>query len=198
MPLIPISELRRQELLAAAFRVILRDGLEGATTSSIAEEAGASKGMVHLYFPSKRAIIFSALRLAHALRAKEIALRLRAARSPQERLAAFIDVNLGPDHLNHKQCAVWIAFTAKALSDLEFARLLNAIRRRERSTLYHALRQMLPELEAKKALLKLRATIEACRLWVGYVGWYESTHATALSDELLSQNVPQFRARKNS
>lgn len=194
MPLTPISEVRRQELLDAAFRVILRDGLEGATTSSIAEEAGASKGMVHFYFPSKRSLILAALRASHAHRAREVTIRLRAARTPQQRLAAFIDVTLGPDHLNHKQCAVWIAFTARALSDPDFARLLNVIRRRERSMLHHVLRQMLPESEAQKLLLKLRATIEACRLWVGYVGWYESTHATALADELLRQNVPEFNA----
>lgn len=56
MPLTPISELRRQELLDAAFRVILRDGLDGATTSSIAIEAGASKGMVHFFFQASSAL----------------------------------------------------------------------------------------------------------------------------------------------
>jgi TetR/AcrR family transcriptional repressor of bet genes len=192
MPFTPISTVRRQELLTAAFRVLLRDGLNGATTSSIAREAGASKGTVHSYFPSKRALILAALRWGHSLRKQEITQRLRASRSPQQRLSAFIDVTLGPSHLNHEHCALWIESAAEALNDPEIARLLNAIRRREQSTLLHALRQLLAEPEVGKVLLSLRATVEACRLWVSYIGWYDSAHATALAYSLLKQTVPDF------
>jgi TetR/AcrR family transcriptional regulator, transcriptional repressor of bet genes len=192
MPPIPISELRRQELLAAAFRVILRDGLDGATTGSIAAEAGASKGMIHFYFPSKRQLLLAALREGHARRAREVVQKLRAARIPQERLAAFIDVNLGPDHLNRQHCSLWIASATEALNDPEFARLQRVLRRRERSNLLHALRQLLPETEANRLLLSLRCIVEACRLWVGYIGWYNSAHATALAYSVLRQNIPEF------
>ncbi|HEY7765812.1 MAG TPA: TetR family transcriptional regulator, partial [Aestuariivirgaceae bacterium] len=108
MPLTPISTVRKQELLTAAFRVLLRDGLNGATTSGIAAEAGASKGMVHSYFSSKRSLILAALRWGHSLRKQELTRRLRAAHSPQQRLMAFVDVILGPKHLTHEHCALWI------------------------------------------------------------------------------------------
>ncbi len=113
---------------------------------------------------------------------------------PQQRLAAFVDVNLGPTYHNHEHGALWIAFAVEALNDPDFARLLNVIRRREQSTLLHALRQIVPEPEATKVLLSLRATVEACRLWVGYYGWYDSTHATALTYSMLRQNIPDFDA----
>jgi TetR/AcrR family transcriptional repressor of bet genes len=192
MPLTSISELRRQELLAAAFRVILRDGLEGATTGSIAAAAGASKGMVHFYFPSKRMLVLAALRAGHAHRAQELMRRLCTARTAQQRLAAFVDVILGPAHLNREHCALWIASAVEALNDPEFARLMNVIRRRERSLLLHALRQLLPRPQAMNLLLGLRALIEACRLWVGYIGWYDSAHATALAYAMLRRNIPDF------
>jgi TetR/AcrR family transcriptional repressor of bet genes len=192
MPLTPISTFRRQELLTAAFRVLLRDGLGGATTSRIAQEAGASKGLVHSYFPSKRALILAALRWGHSLRKQEITRRLHASRSPQERLMAFVDVVLGPNHLTHQHCALWIESAAESLNDPEFARLCNAIRRREQSTLFHALRQLLAETDARKVLLSLRATVEAGRLWVGYIGWYDSAHATALAYSILKQAIPDF------
>jgi AcrR family transcriptional regulator len=193
MPLTPISTVRKQELLTAAFRVLLRDGLNGATTSGIAAEAGASKGMVHSYFSSKRSLILAALRWGHSLRKQELTRRLRAAHSPQQRLMAFVDVILGPKHLTHEHCALWIESAAEALNDAEFARLLTAIRRREQSTLLHALRQLLDDPDAERALLSLRATVEASRLWAGYIGWYDSAHATALAQSILKQSVPDFK-----
>jgi TetR/AcrR family transcriptional regulator, transcriptional repressor of bet genes len=198
MPLTPIGELRRRELLTAAFQVILRDGLASATTSSIAAHAGASKGMVHFYFPSKRLLILAALRVGHAHRTRELARKLRVARTPQDRVAAFIDVNLGAQHLNREHCGLWIALAAEALNDPEFARLLNVLRRRERSNLLHALRQLLPEIEALKLLLTLRAVIEACRLWVGYIGWYDSAHATVLAHSVLRSSIPHFASAERS
>jgi len=44
---------RRAELIAAASRVIARDGIAAATTRRIAEEAGAPAGLVHYWFAGK-------------------------------------------------------------------------------------------------------------------------------------------------
>jgi TetR/AcrR family transcriptional repressor of bet genes len=117
---------------------------------------------------------------------------LRAAASPQERLAAIIDVNLGAVYLNRNFCSLWIAVAVEALNDPEYARLLNVIRRRERSTLLHDLRQLLPRQQADDFLLALRSLIEACRLWVGYIGWYDSQHAMALVYGMLRAKIPDF------
>lgn len=50
-------EGKRQEILAAAHRCFLRQGLQGASISMICKEAGMSPGHLYHYFPSKDAII---------------------------------------------------------------------------------------------------------------------------------------------
>jgi AcrR family transcriptional regulator len=56
---------RREELLEAVWRVIVRDGIEGTTIRAIAKETGWSTGVLSHYFADKDEIIASALRLAY-------------------------------------------------------------------------------------------------------------------------------------
>jgi AcrR family transcriptional regulator len=56
---------RREELLEAVWRVIVRDGIEGTTIRGIAKETGWSTGVLSHYFVDKDEIIASALRLAY-------------------------------------------------------------------------------------------------------------------------------------
>jgi transcriptional repressor BetI len=192
MTLTRIRDIRRRELLEAAYEVLKREGLQATTTDKIALEAGAAKGIVHHYFPNKRELILATLRYAHTLRKHEIVRRLKRASAPQARLAAIINVNLGEIYLSHEFSRLWIAAAVEALNDPEFARLQKIIRRRERSTMRHALRQLVPEREVDDVLLAIRALVEACRLWVGYIGWYDSAHAIALAYALLKARIPGF------
>lgn len=50
-------EGRKQEILEAAHRCFLRNGLQGASISMICKEAGISPGHLYHYFPSKEAIV---------------------------------------------------------------------------------------------------------------------------------------------
>lgn len=65
MPKIVDHELRRQELLAATWRVIARTGIIGLTTREIAREAGVSTGVLAHYFADKEDLLAAALRLSH-------------------------------------------------------------------------------------------------------------------------------------
>jgi AcrR family transcriptional regulator len=56
---------RREELLESVWRVVARDGLEGATIRGIARETGWSSGVLAHYFADKDDILESALRLAY-------------------------------------------------------------------------------------------------------------------------------------
>jgi AcrR family transcriptional regulator len=56
---------RREELLESVWRVVARDGLEGATIRGMARETGWSAGVLAHYFADKDDIIESALRLAY-------------------------------------------------------------------------------------------------------------------------------------
>jgi AcrR family transcriptional regulator len=65
VPKIVDHDLRRQELLAATWRVIARTGIIGVTTREIAREAGVSTGVLAHYFADKEALLAAALRLSH-------------------------------------------------------------------------------------------------------------------------------------
>lgn len=56
---------RREELLESVWRVVARDGLEGATIRGMARETGWSSGVLAHYFADKDDILESALRLAY-------------------------------------------------------------------------------------------------------------------------------------
>lgn len=58
---------RREEILAAAYRVATRKGLGGLTIRGVAAEAGLSHGLVHFHFRTKDAVL--AALLEHALAA---------------------------------------------------------------------------------------------------------------------------------
>ena len=48
---------KRQRMLAAASRVIDRDGLAGVTMHAVADELDAAVGTIYNYFPSKAALV---------------------------------------------------------------------------------------------------------------------------------------------
>jgi AcrR family transcriptional regulator len=58
-------DARREELIEAVWRVVARDGLEGATIRGMARETGWSVGALAHYFADKDDILVSALRLAY-------------------------------------------------------------------------------------------------------------------------------------
>lgn len=52
-----LSDLRVQEVQAAALRVISRKGMNGATMQDIADEAGVAKGTLYLYFHDREDLL---------------------------------------------------------------------------------------------------------------------------------------------
>ena len=54
----------RDRLIAAAFVVVAREGLEAASVKAIAVEAGITAGLLHYHFPTKDALLEAALRQA--------------------------------------------------------------------------------------------------------------------------------------
>src|SRR5215467_11331554 len=65
MPRVVDHDARRHELAEAAWRAIVKYGLEGTTTRLIAKESGYSNGVLAHYFESKDEILLEALRTSH-------------------------------------------------------------------------------------------------------------------------------------
>lgn len=122
MPKIVDWGQRRDEILAATWRVIARDGITGATIRAIAKEAGCSRGILGHYFDDKADILGSALLLSH----RRVGARMSAAASGQAGLAALRAVMLEALPLDDRrdlEAQIEISFWGRALGNAALSEL---------------------------------------------------------------------------
>ncbi|GAA3447259.1 TetR/AcrR family transcriptional regulator [Planomonospora venezuelensis] len=115
MPKIVNHAERREEVVEAARRIILRDGIEAATTRAIAKEAGYSNGVLTHYFADKDEIMLSALRSSH----RRIVERLRTKLSGRTGLAALRELlldNLPLDGERTAESGLEVGFWSRSLT----------------------------------------------------------------------------------
>ncbi|MBL9046997.1 MAG: transcriptional regulator BetI [Tabrizicola sp.] len=164
MALRSISDIRRQELRAAAFRVLQREGAVGTTLEKVAAEAGASKGIVLHYFRSKDELFEQAMREANlALRDRVIA-RLRPAKTPRERLGAIIGGNFEEGFYCIPVARAWLSLCAEVPRNPALARIQRVIHARMHSNLVAALAEIVPAPAASGIALTLSALTDG--LWL--------------------------------
>ncbi|WP_308170115.1 TetR/AcrR family transcriptional regulator [Acrocarpospora catenulata] len=108
-------EERRQEVVAAARRIILRDGIEAATTRAIAKEAGYSNGVLTHYFSDKDDILLSALRASHRRITARLVAKLDGRTGLDALREALLD-NLPLDDERIQETGLEIGFWARSLS----------------------------------------------------------------------------------
>ncbi|MEU8271996.1 TetR/AcrR family transcriptional regulator [Sphaerisporangium sp. NPDC049002] len=115
MPKIVNHQERREEVVDAARRVILREGIEAATTRAIAKEAGYSNGVLTHYFADKDDILLSALRSSH----RRIVHRLKGRLAGRTGLSALREVladNLPLDEERAQETALEVGFWGRSLA----------------------------------------------------------------------------------
>src|SRR6476620_10199517 len=97
------ADVRREQLLDAAQRVLLARGLRSATAAEVADAAGVAKGTMYLYYESKDDLL-AGLRSRYLDRYAE-ALRSSPGASVPERIRQMImglfDFAAGHDELHH-------------------------------------------------------------------------------------------------
>lgn len=164
MALRAISDIRRQELRAAAFRVMQRAGVPGTTLERVAAEAGASKGIVLHYFGSKDALFEQVMREANLVLAQRVAARLAAAETPMGRLLAVVRGNFDADLFTASICQAWLSLVAEVPRNPALARVQRVIHARMRSNLLSALSPALPRPQAEAEALRIAALIDG--LWL--------------------------------
>ncbi|WP_326823431.1 TetR/AcrR family transcriptional regulator [Streptosporangium sp. NBC_01756] len=106
---------RRKEVVEATRRIILREGIEAATTRAIAREAGYSNGVLTHYFADKDDIMLSALRSSH----RRIAARLRGRLAGHTGLSALRELlldNLPLDDERARESGLEIGFWSRSLT----------------------------------------------------------------------------------
>jgi len=162
-----LSDIRRKELRQAAFAVLEREGIAGATLEKVAAQAGASKGIVLHYFHNKQELFEHAMREANAVLCFAVIARLRRARTPMERLDAVIEGNFEEHLFLPPLCHAWLSLCAEVPRDAKLARIQKVIHARMRSNLLSGLRGLAsPEL-AEEIVLGVTALIDGLWLRLG-------------------------------
>ena len=161
MPKVVDAAARRTELAEAVWRVIVRDGLEGASVRHIAQEAGLSVGSLRHYFTSQSDLLSFALELVGDRIDARIS-ALAPERDQRLRVQVMVVEMLPLDTERRAECEVWLAFTARALVDPSLAELRANIDMRLRQ----AFRIMIDRLAAAGLLRpSLDRATEAERLY---------------------------------
>jgi AcrR family transcriptional regulator len=115
LPKIVNHRERREEVVEATRRIILREGIEAATTRAIAREAGYSNGVLTHYFADKDDIMLSALHSSH----RRIVERLRGKLAGRTGLAALRELlldNLPLDDERVQESGLEIGFWSRSMT----------------------------------------------------------------------------------
>lgn len=117
MPRVADPQQRREEVVDAAFRVLARDGLAGASMRAIAKEAGCTIGLINHWFSSRDDLV-------EATFDRAIERELEQGMAPSDDPTDYIESACGflpLDERRRDEAKVWIAFYAMVLGspDLE-------------------------------------------------------------------------------
>jgi TetR/AcrR family transcriptional repressor of bet genes len=159
-----IEDVRRVELIDAAHRIFLKEGLRGLTSAKICAEAGLSQGILTYYFKDKEEVLFEMVRMNNRILANEIVGNLRRARSGWERLIALIDGNFPAQRFDKQVASAWISLYAEASHNEHYARLLRPYYRRLRSNVSSILKPYLGQNEIDHFVRGFAAMIDG--LWL--------------------------------
>ena len=159
-----IEDVRRVELIDAAHRIFLKEGLRGLTSAKICAEAGLSQGILTYYFKDKEEVLFEMVRMNNRILAQEVVGNLRRAQSGWERLIALIDGNFPAQRFDKQVAGAWISLYAEAAHNERYARLLRPYYRRLRSNVSDILKPHLGQSEIEHFVRGFAAMIDG--LWL--------------------------------
>ena len=145
-------DARRIEVTKAAWRVIVREGLDRASMRAIAQELGSSTGVVTHYFRDKEELTLFALEQVFENVLQDMKTSAKG-RQGIDRLAQMIFVALPLEDIDKADWKVWVAFLGYSIGR---DRLVQEHRKR-----YDFLRQIICQelADLQKALL-IRADLD--------------------------------------
>ncbi|MFT3977304.1 MAG: transcriptional regulator BetI [Sphingomonas bacterium] len=160
------ADARRRLLIAAATRVLARDGANGASVRAIAQEAGVSPGLVTHHFGGVDALIAA----TYASVSGEVTAALDAAVAgaggdPRARLSAYVAASFAPPIADRALLATWIAFWSLTIARDDVARLHDDQYARFRAGLERLLADCgLPAAACRRAAIGVTALVDG--LWL--------------------------------
>ncbi len=143
MPKVVDHDERRERIAEAAWRVIEREGPDGANLRRIAREAGYTTGVVTHYFRDKRDL----MAFAFGLVVERSTSRMAGAAAEAGAEGALAQL-LPLDEERRRETTVWLALMGSSLSDPDLAAELRRRYRRAREATLPMFREALAEAQA--------------------------------------------------
>jgi len=112
--------------------VISESGLDGLSVRTVAAHADVSIGAVQHHFPTKAQMLRAAMRTVAARSAKRFEAACAGNKTAQQILAQLLQI-LVPRSVDDETARVWIAFSARALTDPEIGEVYRDVWSRLRS-----------------------------------------------------------------
>lgn len=172
-----IEKIRRRDLIEAAYQTFLEHGFTGMTVVRIGERAGMSHGIVNYYFKSKDELVSAVVRKANFLIMQDTAQRLRAARSPRERVSAVIAGNFPATLFTREIARAWVSYYAALGRGRDLDRMQRAVDARLASNLMHALAQIVDRPRARMVTDYIAVLIDG--YWLRHTKSNDSVDAAA-------------------
>ena len=116
MPKVVDHAARREQLAAALWRVVLREGVEAASLRRVAAEAGWSVGSLRHYFDTQADLLHFAMELV-IRRVTERVAALPEEADPHAAATDLLHQFLPLDADRRAEMEVWLAFASRALVD---------------------------------------------------------------------------------
>jgi transcriptional repressor BetI len=173
------EDTRRRQLITATIDTIAEVGFGAATLAQIGQRAGVSPGLIAHYFADKDGLLEATLRSLAGRLSLATTSRLRAARTPRERIQAVIEATLAPEEFDPRSCGVWLAFWGQVIHSEPLRRVQTVYQQRMLSNLRHALRRLVPDPEAPRLAVALAAMIDGLWLRASLSARNETDSATA-------------------
>ena len=136
MPRIADKQERRNQIVEAASRVIVRDGLSGTSMRVVAKEAGCTIGLINHWFSSRDDLVEATFDRAIEMEMERATVTVSNPASYIEAVSDFLPL----DQRRRDESKIWIAFYAMVLSGPDDERRRTARCGAVRKTLVEGLR----------------------------------------------------------
>lgn len=163
-PMNSFEAARRRQLIEATMDTLAEVGFRAASLGEIARRAGVSQGLFAHYFGDKDGLLEATLRFMAARLARATASRMRAAKTPLERVLAVSEAALADEEFDPRTSAVWLAFWGQIMHSAAYRRVQSIYQRRMRANLRHGLRELVPAEKVELTAVLIAATLDG--LWL--------------------------------
>lgn len=124
MPKIVDHAKQKEKIAEAVWRIIRRDGLEGASVRNIAEEAGLPMSSMRHYFSSQAQLFAFSMQMVNIRVEERIRCSLPANSAPTFEGLKYVLLQVLPvDEERRLEMEVWFSFVTKSLSDPQLKEL---------------------------------------------------------------------------